>query len=109
MIRLDQAPGWAGWTVSRYGRAREWRLMSPAGEHFTAAEITDLRHLVLDVDYLRGRVLELEGLIDAQACHFDAGELAALYAAVEVLERRLPARRHRRRFSLITTGQLRAV
>lgn len=109
MIRLDAAPGWAGWMVSRYGRAREWRLLSPTGEHFTAAEISDLRHLVLDVDYLRGRVLELEGLINTEACHFDGAEIVALYAAVEVLERRLPTRRHRRRFSLVTTGQLRAV
>ncbi len=109
MIRLDAAPGWAGWVVSRYGRAREWRLVSPRGENFTTAEIANLRHLVLDVDYLRGRVLELEGLVGAHACYFDDAEIAALQAAVAVLERRLPAPRRRRRFSLITTGQLRAV
>ncbi len=99
MIRFDHAPGWAGWVLSRYGRAREWRLIAPGGEAFTAAEIAGLRYLVLDVDYLRGRVLELEGLVDAQACHFDAAELAALHSAIAVLERRLPRRRYRRRLT----------
>ena len=83
--------GWPGWTLGPYGRARDWRLFAPDGSHYTAGEITGLRGMALDVDYLRGRVHEMQGQIDAHACHFSDGDLQALRTAMAILARRLPA------------------
>jgi hypothetical protein len=91
-IHLDTGgPAWAGWTFGRYGRARDWRLFAPDGTHYQAAELAELRALVLDVDYLRMRVRELEARLDPGACVFSAEELRAVRQAVAALQRVLPA------------------
>ena len=101
---------WKGWRLGPYGRAREWRLVSPAGETFTAGDLLQLRGLIVDVDYLRGRVHELQGKIEAHACHFSPADLVTLHAAIAVLDRALPATHHRRRrFTLAAPRLLHSV
>ena len=88
---------WNGWRFGPYGRAREWRLIAPDGETFTAGDIQSLRGFMLDVDFLRGRVQALQGQVEAHACHFNEADLLALHAAIAVLGRVLPNERRRRR------------
>ncbi len=78
---------WQGWTFCRYGRAREWRLISPAGTTYTAGELDALPGLLADVDYLRGRVRELEAERDGHAQHFTPAELQTLRSAAAILTR----------------------
>jgi hypothetical protein len=110
-LPLDRGgESWKGWRLGPYGRAREWRLVTPAGETFTAGDLMQLRGLIVDVDHLRGRVHELQGQVEAHACHFSLADLTALHAAIAVLDRALPAARHRRRrFTLSAPPGLHAV
>lgn len=95
MIRLEEATGWAGWTLGPYGKAREWRLFAPDGTHYTAQEVSGLRGMVLDLDFLRGQVRELREKVDGSAVHFSADDLLALRLAVAVLDKIAPAERRR--------------
>lgn len=76
---------WAGWYLAPFGRAKEWRLHSPDGANFTAAEIQQLRALALDVDYLQLRVRQLEAELGGQALRVTAAQAATLAAAAEIL------------------------
>lgn len=82
---LSQFPGWAGWFFGTYGRAREWRLHAPDGSHYVAAEVAELRYLILDVDYLRARVREVEAEIETARRRFTPAELATIRAAAALL------------------------
>ena len=98
--RLDLSgggPSWAGWGFSPYGRAREFRLIDPDGTTYTAGDITEARGLLLDVDFLRGRVRELEAQADTAPLHLTPGEVRALRQAAAILDR-LPGTSTRRRF-----------
>ena len=86
---------WTGWRFGCWGKAKEWRLTSPAGETFTAGELKQLRGLIVDVDYLRGRVHELQGKVEAHACHFSPDDVTILHATIALLGRALPAPRAR--------------
>ncbi len=89
---------WNGWIFGPYGRAREFRLISPDGAAYTPGDLWDMRGHALNVDALRGQVRELEALTDATAYHFTAAELRAIEAAAEILGR-LRARPRRRRMA----------
>lgn len=98
--RLDLSgggPSWTGWSFAPYGKAREFRLIDPDGTNYTAAEISEGRALALDVDFLRGRVRELEAQADTAPLHLTPGEVRALRQAAAILER-LPGTSIRRRF-----------
>ena len=100
--RLDLSgggPSWAGWSFAPYGKAREFRLIDPAGTNYTAGEIVEGHAHGLNVDYLRGRVRELEIETQATAAplHLTPGEFRALRQAAAILER-LPGAPARRRF-----------
>lgn len=84
---------WEGWRFSRYGRAREWRLIAPDGTTYTQAEIQELPAMLADLDYLRARIGELEA--STVGIPFTPAEAAALAEAVAVLARRLPTRTRR--------------
>src|SRR4030065_216479 len=43
---------WDGWHFGPYGKAREYRLIDPAGTTYTAGEIQELARLALELDYL---------------------------------------------------------
>lgn len=103
-IRLDSGgAAWRGWSLSPFGKAKDFRLITPHGETYTAGDLIQLRGLMLDVDFLRGRVHELQGKIEAHACHFAPSDVAVLHAAIAVLGRELPASRSRAR--RIVTGR----
>ena len=97
--RLDLSgggPSWTGWSFSPYGKARDFRLIDPAGTNYTAGEIVEGRAHGLNVDYLRGRVRELETQATSAALYLTPGEVRALRQATAILERLpgLAARRH---------------
>lgn len=86
MVGLDLAAGgptWAGWRLGPYGRARDWRLLAPDGQHYQASELQDLHALQLDVDWLRMRVRELETAAAGPSSH----ELQILQTAAMILHR----------------------
>lgn len=95
MDRLDlsSAPGWQGWRLGRFGRARDMRLYHPGGHDFTAAQILDNHLKALEVDALAARLADALCKVDAHAFHLDAGDVLRLHAAMDVLERLLPTRR----------------
>ncbi len=41
-------PSWAGWFFGKWGRAREWRLHTPAGGNYTAGEVDGISANALD-------------------------------------------------------------
>lgn len=86
-------PSWTGWTFGPWGRAREWFLLAPDGSRYSAGEISQLPHLMLDVDWLRHRVRELEAQAVGVRMTFE--EAAALRQAAVILARALPAPRAR--------------
>lgn len=86
-------PSWTGWTFGPWGRAREWFLLAPDGSRYSAGEICELAGLMLDVDWLRHRVRELEA--QAVGVRMTMEEAAALRAAAAILARALPAPRAR--------------
>ena len=98
--RLDLSgggPSWAGWSFAPYGKARDFRLIDPDGTNYSAGEIVEGRAHGLDVDYLRGRVRELETQAIAAPLHLTPSEVLALRQAAAILER-LPGASVRRRF-----------
>lgn len=87
---IDLAPAgaaWSGWFVGRWGRAKEWRLHAPDGATYTPQEISGLRALTYDVDFLSTRVLELMDYASADAMHFGPQDAAVLIAAMKLIER----------------------
>ncbi|HJX19107.1 MAG TPA: hypothetical protein VJ437_13070 [Acidiferrobacterales bacterium] len=86
---------WDGWHFGPYGKAREYRLIDPAGTTYTAGEIQELARLAVELDYLRNQAQTLRGQVDARACHFSPDDVAALQIAIAILGRVLPAVRSR--------------
>ena len=85
-LRLDSCGStWTGWIFAPYGRATDFRLISPTGEHFTSGDLSELHALRLDVDYLRLRVRELETAADVVL--LSVQDSAAIAAALLVLDR----------------------
>ncbi len=78
---------WHGWSFSPYGRARDFRLISPGGTTYTASELEALPGALADVDYLRHRTRELEAERDGTAEHFTTEELGTLRTAAGILAR----------------------
>lgn len=65
-------------------------LEAPDGQRFSPAEILSLRELMLDVDYLRMRIKEMESM------ELDDSELDSIRSVIRLLTRRLPVTiRHR--------------
>jgi hypothetical protein len=90
-LALDRGgESWRGWRLAPYGRARDWRLRAPNGQTFEAGELAGLHALALDVDFLRTRVMELEGYSQGASLNLDPESLAILRRAVEVLDKALP-------------------
>ena len=91
MIDLTPAgPEWAGWRLRRWGRSRACTLEAPDGQRFSPPEILSLRELMLDVDYLRMRIKDMESI------ELDDLEVDTIRNVIRMLTRRLPATiRHR--------------
>lgn len=81
-------PSWSGWTFGPWGRAREWFLLAPDGTRYSAHEIRELTGLMLDVDWLRHRVRELEA--QAVGVRITLEEAAALRLAAATILNRIP-------------------
>ena len=82
-------PSWTGWTFGHWGRAREGFLIAPDGTRYSAGEISQIPILMLDVDWLRHRVRELEA--QAVGVRMTIEEAAVLRAAAAILARTVPA------------------
>lgn len=98
-MTIDLSQGgasWAGWTFGRWGKARDWRLVAPDDSNYTAAEVWELRALLVDLDFYRVRVRELELLTQKTACYFSDEDAAVVRAAVRILGAILPNRNHPR-------------
>ena len=88
-LALDRGgASWAGWTFAPWGRAREWFLIAPDSTRYSAGEIHELTALMLDVDWLRHRVRELEA--QAVGVRMTIEEAAVLRAAAAILARTAP-------------------
>lgn len=84
---LWAGPEWEGWQLRRWGKSKRYTLQAPNGQRFTPREIMELPRLMLDVDYLRARLRNLE---DSTACQFSAADARTLREAMRILERELP-------------------
>jgi hypothetical protein len=87
---------WAGFTFGSFGRARDWRLHTPAGETLTADELVTLRARSIDLAYLQARNLELESKLAGAALALTPDEAQLVRVALQVLTRELPIRLGRR-------------
>ncbi len=81
-------PDWAKWKFQKYGRANNWRLISPSGEHYTSAEIQTLRLLEADVCYLQGLAREIA--LRSECLNYSKEEIKTLFEAASLLSRELP-------------------
>lgn len=88
-------PDWCGFQFSRYGKARNWRIILPDGETMQAAELLGHHQLTLSVDYLRVRLQELEAKMGGLSVNFTAEESRLLRLALQVLQREIPVNRGR--------------
>ena len=79
---------WKDWHFGPWGRAREWFLIAPDSTRYSAGEIHELTALMLDVDWLRHRVRELEA--QAVGVRMTIEEAAVLRAAAAILARTVP-------------------
>lgn len=93
-------PSWVGWYFARFGRAREWRLHAPDGSSYTAGEIAAIRGNVLEIDYLRLRLRELERQLDGLAIYVSSEQVQVLRAAVAILGGALQKSPNRRSIGL---------
>lgn len=89
---LDLSRGgesWSGWRFGPWGKAKDWRLHAPDGASYDACEITELRAMALNLDYLQVRVRQLEErereLLAKLERRFSASEIATLRAAAAIL------------------------
>jgi len=55
--------GWPGWSIGPYGKSKQWKLFSPAGEPFAPSEIEAIRGYILDNDFLKARISALSGAL----------------------------------------------
>lgn len=108
--RIDLSPGgesWAGWYLGHYGRAREWRLHTPAGDAFTAGELADMRARALDLAYLQGEHRVLTAKLAGAAFHLEPDEVHVVRLALQAILRELPVQLGRR--EVLRAPKLRAV
>ncbi len=93
-IRLEAGGAtWTGWTLSPWGRAREWRLIDPAGTTYTPDEVRSIHALAGDADWLRIQVRERDREIELAGLHFNEEEIGVLLLAAEAIRRVLAAAR----------------
>lgn len=87
MKRFDLSVGgksWEGWLFGPYGRAKEWRLLAPSGDSIQAGEISMLRALLIDNDYLKTTINRLMFIMRPA---LSKDELVSLGAAIDTLQR----------------------
>jgi hypothetical protein len=97
--RIDLSAGgdsWAGFTFGSYGRAREWRIMTPAGETITAPELSNLRARDHDLTFLQSRSAELAAKLAGASMAFSPDEAQLLRVALQLMLRELPVQLCRR-------------
>lgn len=78
---------WNGWTFGPWGRARDWRLHAPNGEHYTADELLLTRRRDHDLNYLQQRINIIE---DAAAIYIPRADAAILREAASILAALIP-------------------
>lgn len=98
---------WAGFEFCSYGRARDWRILTPAGESLTAPEIASYRAITHDTAYLKQRVAELAAKIEGAAFHVTKEEAALIRVAMQVLLREMPVQLGTRDARVSPAGVLR--
>lgn len=74
---------WRGWHFGPYGRAKDWRLLSPDGGNFAPEEILDFRRMLLDLDYYQVRCKHLEQQTPPQI--LTRHQRAIIMAALQIL------------------------
>lgn len=89
-------PDWDGWTFGSYGKSSSWRLNSPTGESFVAAEINEIRRNALDLDWLRTHMKEANAKLAGSSLHLTPEETQLIRITLQILLRELPVQHGRR-------------
>lgn len=82
-------PDWLGWSFGPYGKARSFRLTTPAGESLDAHEIQWARADKRDLDYLRNRIIQLNDALQRAQRPVTVQELKTLVDAQAILQKLL--------------------
>lgn len=77
--------GWDGWLFCRYGKSKQWRLVSPDEENYTPKEILEIRPAMLDLNYYKLRISQLEAQKGLTLSREDVSVIHALQRLVERL------------------------
>lgn len=89
-------PSWADFRFQSYGRAAEWRLITPNGEALTAAELLQVRAQSHSLAYLQGQVLDLTSRLAGSTASWSPDESHLIRVALQLLLREMPAQLGRR-------------
>lgn len=109
---IDLAPGgpsWEGFRFQSYGRAAEWRLITPEGEALTAAELLQVRAQAHSLAYLQGQVIDLTSRLAGSTASWSPDESHLIRVALQLLLREMPAQLGRRDAAVSPARLLQAV
>jgi len=84
-------PDWLEWSLSPYGRATSFRLITPSGEALTASEIAAARADALDYGYAISRARALEDELSRVRGWCTSLDAERIREALRIIEAALPS------------------
>jgi hypothetical protein len=109
---IDLAIGgesWAGFKFQSYGKARDWRILTPAGDNIQAGELMALRGQLADLAFLQTFTKDQAAKLAGSTLAFTPDESHLVRVALQLILRELPVQLGRRDFQARPARLLRSV
>lgn len=108
---IDMAMGgesWHGFKFQSYGKARDWRILTPTGDNIQAGDLATLRADLADLAYLKALARDQAAKLAGSSMSLTKDESHLVRVALQLLLREFPVQLGRRDYEARPARLLRA-